>query len=142
MGIGGQNVGVMLHQTSIRNGEMGMNKEIAVQIEELKAKARESLKEFKELEKQIYNLQVENMDIGFGSILTRTSTSPFYEEEHDEYLVILSKDSKVLFVNTSYWIPDYEFNSLKEAKEFIMQEVGYKWKLEMIKLNLFIKKEK
>lgn len=110
-----------------------MNKEITIQIEELEAKIGEKQKEVRELKKQIYNLQVENMNIQFGSLLTRTSTCPFYEVEFDEYLVILSKDSKVSFVNTSYWIPDYEFDSLEEAKEFIMQEVGYKWKLEMIK---------
>lgn len=113
-----------------------MNKKIETQIRELEDKANQKRKEIAELDKQIYRLYIQGMDIDFGSVLSRTSTCPFYETERDEYLIILSKDRKVLFINTCYWMSDYEFESLKEAKEFIMQNSEcseYEWKLEMIR---------
>jgi len=111
-----------------------MNEETKAQIEELKIKARDKFREVKELKKRIYKLQVECMDIELGSVLTQTSTNP-YCEEFDEYLVIMSK-SKVLFVNTSYWISDYDFDSLYEAKEYMKRDTDYKWELKSFKGEL------
>lgn len=110
-----------------------MNKKIETQIRELEDKVKQKRKEIAELDKQIYRLYIQSMDIDFGSVLSRTSTCPFCKEDSDEYIIILNKDNKVSFVNTSYWIPDYIFNSLEEAKEFIKRDIGYEWKLEMIR---------
>lgn len=109
-----------------------MNEETKAQIEELKIKARDKFREVKELKKQIYKLQVECMDIELGSVLTQTSICPYHEEEYCKYLVLMSK-SKVLFVNTSYWISDYDFDSLDEAREFIKGDTDYKWELKSLK---------
>lgn len=110
-----------------------MNKKIEAQIRELEDKAKQKRKEIAELDKQIYQLYTQAMDIDFGSVLSRTSTCPFCKEDSDEYIIILNKYNKVSFVNTCYWMPTYEFDSLGEAKEFIKQDVEYEWKLEMIR---------
>lgn len=110
-----------------------MNKKIEIQIRELEDKANQKRKEIAELDKQIYRLYIQGMDIDFGSVLSRTGNCPFCKEDSDEYIITLSKNNKVLFINTAYWMPTYEFDSLGEAKEFIKQDVEYEWKLEMIR---------
>lgn len=51
-------------------------------------------------------------------------------------------NKKIAFVNTNYWMPELEFDSMKEAKDFIEQDEDYKWKIKMLSAEFTYKEEK
>lgn len=118
-----------------------MSSKLTSQIEKLQEKMNIKRQEIEEIREQMYKLIIEEMTIQFGSVLSRTSNHPLFSE-YDEYLIVHGGNKKIVFVNTNYWMPELEFDSMKEAKDFIEQDEDYKWKIKMLSAEFTYKEEK
>lgn len=97
--------------------------------------------EIEEIREQMYKLILEEMTIQFGSVLSRTSNHPLFSE-YSEYLIVHGGNKKIVFMNTAYWMPEFEFDSMKEAKDFIKQDGDYEWKIKMLSAEFTYSEER